>query len=408
MQYGQEHGQEHGHGRKHATHLALAANFPVQTQENSNGGYVPVPWNNVACAPCTSELDCRAKDQRCNSHGCCEAGECATDEDCFSQFSRDSYYRVPSFDSFGYDINPMHPQDNPIILDAACSTNPECVAYTAYGMIKYELQPANTWLSQPPIPGLPPWVMYIKKNALDNKDPRIKMTHGVKTYCARMNQNETGVVNYRNTTGVCRQCLECATHDDCPNSAVCDPTSNCCVNNPCYTATPENGEWVDGHYSRDPQCVCTDDKPFCCLTDPNNAQSAFCSETPCSAQNRVMACSYICEDPHQKFDAVVCKANQRCCNNGSGAPVCCSEGTDCAVEENQCMEHADPKLVKCPATPPFEDVFCFPGQLCCNEVKEAPPSCCNNPTAGCNHASDSAASSSTRDFFNGCRLSDNI
>ena len=412
--------------------VALASNFPVKIQETTNHDYIPVPWNNATCAPCTSELDCRALDQFCNRDGCCFQGECKTDEDCFALFSNEPYYSVRSFESFGNDLNPLHPQDNPTVLKAACSINPACVAYNSYGMLKHDLQPASSWISQPPITGLAPWITYIKKTELDNKNPHIKMTRGIKTFCSRsvnaVNSHSTSKpatngeepFNFRDVTGICRTCLNCESDNDCPSSTICNKNSNCCVNNPCYSATPENGKWVNAHYSRDSQCVCPEDKPFCCLNDPENIHSTLCSATSCDLIDKHTACSYICEDPRKQFDAVFCKANQRCCNAAEGAPVCCSPGTDCnnpTSPGNQCeavtvttpsadagagdhtpRDSTRDGLVTCASkSKKFEDVFCFPTQLCCNNIDTHPPVCCNNPAAGCHPDTDGG---------NGCKYSD--
>jgi hypothetical protein len=185
----------------------------------------------------------------------------------------------------------------------------------------------------------------------------------------------------RDITGVCRQCLVCAADTDCPEATMCDLEVNCCVNNPCFTATPEKGTWVDGHYSREPQCECPTDKPYCCLSNSSNSYSAFCSERPCASLDKLKACGYICEDPHQLFDAVMCKANQRCCNQSEGAPTCCSPGSDCGQNSNACS--ANHPMVKCAATAPFTDVDCFSSQTCCNSDTSAPPVCCNNVSQSC-------------------------
>lgn len=398
------------------TRLALASNFPSKTQETPNHDYIPVPWNDAACAPCISELDCRANDQYCSKDGCCTRGECKTDNDCSALFSRNPYYAVPSFESFGHDLNSLHPQDNPTVLQAACSVNPGCVAYNSYGMLKHELEPTSGWISQPPITGLAPWITYIKKTELDNKNPHIKMKHGIKTFCSRtashvnshnvdnLQPNSETEFNYRDITGVCRQCLYCEADTDCPSSTICNTGNNCCVNNPCFTATPENGKWVDAHYSREPQCVCPDDKPFCCLNDPENIHSVLCSAVPCDSLDKHTACSYICEDPHKQFDAVICKANQRCCNAAGGAPICCSPGSDCnnpTSSSNQCETITLPAphdnatdsqyngLVKCASlSKKFDDIYCFPTQTCCNQIDTHPPVCCNNPAAGCHPNTD--------------------
>lgn len=368
--------------------LALSSNFPMHTQKTKNGEYTPVPWEGAVCAMCTSELDCRNKDEFCNIKGCCEKGECATDADCLTIASTNPYYRVPGVDSYGYDLNPMHPQDNETVLRAACDTNKDCVAYNSYGMIKYGLQPTPLWISQPPLPGLSPWALYVKKNALLEKNPHVLMTNTIKTYCSKdankINQRSGDATNRlsdRDITGVCRQCLVCDADTDCPEATMCDLEAKCCVNNPCYTATPEKGAWVDGHYSRDPQCDCPAEKPYCCLFNSSDIYSAYCSATSCASMDKLKACAYICEDPHQLFDAVICKANQRCCNQSEGTPACCSPGSDCGAQSNACM--ANQPMVKCAATAPFADVDCFASQTCCNADTSAPPVCCSNVLQTC-------------------------
>lgn len=354
-----------------STSRASGFNFPVKTVQTSNNDFSPAPWDTSVCAACVSELDCRAKDEFCNVQGCCQKGECLGDEQCDAMFSSDAYYRLPGFESFGYDLNPMHPQDNEAVLRIACDTNPQCVAYTSYGMLKYKLAPVSAWVSQPPIPGLVPWVMYIKKSG---KTP-------IKTFCSfdATTINNPVEENERNIKGLCRQCLACTSDEECPSSQVCE--TGCCLNNPCYVATPEGGEWVDGHYARTPQCSCEHGEKYCCLSSSSNIYSAYCSEKPCSTQDRVAACSYICEDPKKQFDAVMCLANQRCCNAGSGQPTCCSPGSDCGKEANECVSGQE--MTTCKGTPPFPDVACFKGQLCCNGNHNAPPVCCNDPSAGC-------------------------
>lgn len=408
--------------RPSSSRVALATNFPKKTLKTQTNEYIPAPWNDAFCAPCISELDCPLSEEYCGKDNCCTRGECRTDEDCFAFFSQEKYYKVPGFESFGHDLNPLYPQDNTTVLEAECSINPTCVGYNSYGMLKHHLEPSSAWISQPPLKGLLPWITYIKKTELDNKNPNIKMTHGIKSFCSRpvnaigggdLETGETGI-NYRDLTGMCRQCLQCDADTDCPSSEICNTVKHCCVSNPCFTATAENGKWVDAHYAREPQCVCPDDKPFCCLTDRDNVNSASCSADPCDALDRITACSYICESPDKKFDAVFCKANQRCCNKADGPPVCCSPGSDCSSNStspnNQCEAVTLPPvahgtdadsthngLVKCASLSKyFDDVYCFPTQLCCNQNDTRAPVCCNDPAGGC-HSGTGA---------NGCKYSD--
>jgi hypothetical protein len=308
--------------------LATAANFPVKTLQLTTNQYVPAPYEKDNCSPCVSELDCRSLDEFCNAQGCCAKGQCSTDGDCAAMSLLDRYYTVPGFDSIGYDLNPLHPQDNQKVLRTACDVNPDCVAYTSYGMLKHTVSPVTAWIPQPSIRGLAPWIMYIKKTAINEKDPRIRMTTGVREFCQP--QNDVDAQSYLN--GLCRQCVTCSADTDCPDSTVCDTTSSCCVNNPCYSATSENGKWVDGHYSRDPQCDCPADKPYCCLDNSQDVHSAFCSDVPCTERRKVRACSYICESENGKYDSVMCLANQRCCNASKdpavpGPPTCCAAGS---------------------------------------------------------------------------------
>jgi hypothetical protein len=400
----------HSNRPSSSSRVALATNFPKKTEKTHNNDFVAVPWNDAFCAPCISELDCPRPEEYCGKDNCCTRGECRTDEDCFAFYAQDKYYKVPGFESFGYDLNPLFPQDNTAVLEAECSVNPKCVAYNSYGMLKHHLEPASAWIQQPPLKGLTPWITYIKKSELDGKNPNIKMTHGVKSFCSRPvanNQNSDTELNYRDLDGMCRQCLFCEADSDCPNSEMCNTVQNCCVNNPCFTATAENGKWVDAHYSREPQCDCPDDKPHCCLSDRDNIYSAQCSAVPCDAIDRLVACSYICESPTKQFDSVFCKANQRCCNKGNGPPMCCSHGSDCSSSStNQCEPVTLPPdvadsthtgLVKCPSlSKRYDDVYCFPTQTCCNQIDTEPPVCCNNPAAGC-HSGPGA---------NGCKYSD--
>ena len=317
--------------------LANATNFPKKTLKIKTHEFLTMPYADDNCSSCTSELDCQAEDEFCNAQGCCVKGECRTNAECQALSALNHYYNVPGFDSFGYDLNALHPQDNPKVLRSACDVNPACVGYTSYGMLKSGIQPAALWITEPAINGMAPWIIYLKKTAVDQKNPNIKMTTGVKEFCALQSKDQTDGSYLK---GLCRQCVACNSNDDCPESSVCDTERECCVNNPCYTATPEKGEWVDGHYDREPQCDCPNDKRYCCQNDAQNVHSAFCSAVPCMQVRKMLACSYLCEDSGGTYDAVMCKANQQCCNAANaGPPVCCTgTGTACSMSggANQC------------------------------------------------------------------------
>jgi hypothetical protein len=382
--------------RGRQSRVAVAANFPVPTAEAPDRTHVPTPWESASCALCQNELDCRAGDEYCSPEGCCVKGECLSDSDCVAQSARDPYYKIQNFDSFGSDINPLHPQDNAFILRTACDVNPDCVAYNSYGFFKHTVRPPQLWYPQPPIKGLPPWVLYIKKSATKGANPKVKLPQGVKTYCSVPYTTRPGESKFTPTLieGTCKQCLACAQNADCPDSTVCTVQDDnkglgCCVNNPCYVATPENGKWVDGRYTREPQCYAPNGEKYCCLSDPTNPRSAYASAEPCATKDQLMACSYICEDPSRKHDAVMCKANEICCNKSGTKPQCCAPGTDCGAA-GQCTPVASGQgQTRCKGKPGYGfdadkyDVFCFPSETCCNDVETAPPVCCNQPALGC-------------------------
>jgi hypothetical protein len=359
--------------------VATAANFPVPTQQETNFTYVPLPWKKVACAWCETDVDCRSSAEYCDVNGCCQQGQCKINADCEEFDAQAQYYPIRGFDSWGNDSNTMHPQDDPVLAREACDANPDCMAYTSYGYLKHTVQPPQFWDAEPPIDGLPPWTMYLKKSAVDHKDSQMQLSHGIKSFChvrgSEAHDSKEEGEGSDGRTGVCRQCLACTKDGECPTSTVCD--QGCCVNNPCYTATPEDGEWVDGRYTRGLQCACPDGEKYCCLADRNNVHSAYCSNEPCS-DHFVQACAYMCEDPDRLFDAVMCRGNERCCNDSPGGPVCCAPGTDCdaAAKTNACQ---DGEMKKCAALPGFQDIMCFSTQTCCNEA-DAPPVCCDGAT----------------------------
>lgn len=373
--------------------IAVANNFPVPTVATENQTHEPTPWRNTTCALCTSEIDCRLKDEYCGSDGCCHKGECVLNEDCAQQDALRAYYHIEGFDSLGSNINPMNPQNDLSLVQKLCDVNPDCVGYNSYGLLKYGISQPSLWTPQPStaaLPELTPWALYIKKSATQGKNPKVKLPASVKQYCTQAPTGHPFAV----MTGMCRQCVGCGSDSDCPDSTVCNMQIGCCVNNPCYVATPEEGKWVDGRYARDNQCECGAGEPYCCLRNAADIHSAFCSKQPCELQDKVRACSYICEDPQRKHDAVMCKATQRCCNSKDGAPVCCSGDCDSGAT-NKCIQSTG--LVECKAAPgtPFESTYCKPTQKCCNSAK-APPVCCNRPDLGC------AASATT----NGCNYSE--
>lgn len=371
--------------------VASARNFPVPTINYPDDAYGPQPWTAYTCSPCSSERDCPSPFEFCSYIGCCMPGECETDADCESIDATETYYKVNNFSSVGASINSLHPQDNLYVTRKACDVNSDCVGYDSYGYIKARIQPPALWLPAPPVKDLPPWVLYIKKSATEGNNPQVQLMNGIKNFCARA--PATKLPQGANLAmGMCRQCLTCKADSDCPASTVCDETLNCCVSNPCYIAKPELGKWVDGQYTREPQCAnCGADEKYCCLADYRNPLSGYCSKQPCSTQQQVRACSYICEDPQGKHDAIMCRANQRCCNDFDGAPVCCSPGSDCNSGNghalgnggsNACIK--DERAHKC-ETPGFPPLTCFGSQTCCNANTEKAPSCCAH---GCDAASN--------------------
>lgn len=385
--------QQHA-GAGAGARVAIAANFPVPTLVSQNKTYEATPWRATQCAACTSELDCRMKNEYCASDGCCRVGECETATDCENHNALEHFYAIHNFDSLGSNINPMNPQNDLNVVRKLCEVNPDCVGYNSYGLLKHSISEPSLWTAAPPLEGLVPWTLYIKKSATQGKKPKVKLPHGMKQLCVRPHP-PPGL--FAMPTGRCTQCIGCSTDSDCPDSTICSARDGCCVNNPCYTATPEDGRWVDGHYSREPQCNCPGGEPYCCLSDPGNPSSAFCSTTPCNLQDKVRACAYICEDEKRQFDAVVCKANERCCGSRDGPPVCCGKaaGCDTTSEDNACGSGTE--LIECPPPPntPFMSVYCSADELCCNSAN-APPMCCSDRALGC--FADTNA--------NGCNYSD--
>ena len=378
-----------------AARVAVAANFPVPTLMTPNKQFYATPWRRTSCALCSSELDCRLGDEYCGSDGCCHKGECMDNTDCEEQDSLNQYYRIDNFDSLGSDINPLNPQNDLGITKKLCDVNPNCVGYNSYGLLKYSIRPPDLWTSQPLLEELTPWSLYIKKSATAGRSPTVQLPGGVKQFCQ---VTAPPSPKFATPTGRCHQCLGCASDDDCPESTVCNQSSGCCVNNPCYVASAVKGRWVDGRYVRDNQCNCPQGEPFCCLANAGDQGSAYCSSQPCDLNDHVRACSYICEDPQKKYDAVMCKANERCCNTGGGPPTCCAPDSDCAsgAKVNQCA--AGVTLSECAPAPGshFKSVMCKPSEICCNGTTTAPPVCCAFPALGCYTGGE----------VNGCNYSD--
>lgn len=382
---------------------AVGANFPMPAVSvNQKSVKAPHPWDTAACSACSSELDCRSNFEFCAPNGCCERGECETDAQCSALFGNNPYYTIQGFDSYGSDINPLHPHDSITVLKTACDSNPDCVGFTSYGLMKHTVQHPRFWYEEPPIPDLPHWTLYLKKTAVDQQHPQMKLPKGIKSYCSMpytTSQQHDFDRSPSLIRGTCKTCLACSSDDDCPNADVCDTTVGCCVNNPCYVATAENGKWIDGHYSRDPQCNCPPNQKFCCLSNFNDPLSAYCSETPCSEQDAVRACMYICEDPSGKYDSTMCKANEVCCNRGDGPPGCCPKDHPCSDSSNACSSTTvEPQLCAAPKGTKFRDVYCAANEQCCNSQPDAPPVCCSDKKLGC------YTGINTR--YNGCNLSD--
>jgi hypothetical protein len=374
--------------------IAVAGNFPVPTITTPNKTMYATPWRRSSCAMCASELDCRLSDEYCGTDGCCHKGECEQDADCLEQDALNQYYRINNYDSLGFDINPLNPQNDLTITQKLCDVNPSCVGFNSYGLLKYDIVAPSLWTPQPPVDDLVPWTLYIKKTATMGKKPKVVLPRGVNQFCTETAPPSPLVAVPK---GRCHQCLGCEADGDCPDGTVCDTVAKCCVNNPCYVASAEDGQWVDGRYTREAQCLCAADEPYCCLNNIGDTTSAFCSRKPCEAQDKVRACSYICEDPHKQHDAVMCKANERCCNQQGGPPMCCAPDSDCDVsaQENACV--AGPVArAECKGGPGFSSAFCRPSQVCCNSALNAAPTCCSHPSLGCYTGGD----------VNGCNYSD--
>jgi hypothetical protein len=376
--------------------VAVAANFPVPTLMTPNKQFVPTPWRRTSCALCSSELDCRLKDEYCASDGCCRKGECMDNSDCEEQDSLNQYYRVDNFDSLGSDINPLNPQNDLSLTKKLCDESPNCVGYNSYGLLKYTIRPPDLWTPQPPLEELTPWSLYIKKSATVGKSPKVNLPSGIKQFCKLTTPPSP---QFATPTGRCHNCLGCASDDECPDATVCNMASGCCVNNPCFVASPLKGRWVDGRYVRENACDCPGGEPYCCLANEGDQGSAYCSSQPCELSDHVRACSYICEDPTKQHDAVMCKGNERCCNTRGGPPTCCAASSDCAMDAkvNQCST-TPVKLTECAAAAgsSFKSVMCKPSEICCNGTTIAPPVCCAFPSLGCYTGGE----------INGCNYSD--
>jgi hypothetical protein len=354
--------------------VATAANFPVPTMQEANFTYIPIPWATRSCAWCEKDSDCRSATEYCDVNGCCQQGECTNDSDCEAFNSATNYYPMRGFDSFGSDSNSLHPQDDLELLESSCDVNNECVGYNSYGFLKHKIRAPEFWDPQPPIKWLPDWTLFLKKRAVDRRDPDVPLPHGIKTFCDLPDNAHAAKNKVADAYGRCRQCLACEEDQNCPPSTLC--VNGCCVNNPCYSATPEDGEWVDGHYTRENQCNCPDGEEYCCMTNREDIHSARCSKTPCYEDEMIMACAYLCEDPDRKFDAVMCAANERCCNDSEGAPTCCPSGEDCdpKTKDNQCIKA---EMKTCRGVTGYADIQCFASQTCCNSV-DAAPVCCDS------------------------------
>lgn len=375
--------------------VAVSGNFPVPAQQTPNQTFTPTPWKRTSCALCTSELDCRLPNEYCGADGCCHLGECDQDDDCVTQDVLNQYYKIDNFDSLGSDINPLNPQNDLTVTKTLCDVNPSCVGYNSYGVLKYAIRSPAQWTPQPPVDKLVPWSLYIKKTAVQGEEPQVVLPGGVKQFCGRTVPPPS---QFSVPKGRCQQCLGCGSDDDCPDSTVCNLVHGCCVNNPCFEATAEEGRWVDGRYSRENECDCPGGEPYCCLAVPTNPHSAYCSTEPCETQDKVRACSYICEDPKKQFDAVMCRANERCCNSGDGAPVCCGADSDCAGGQANACLRTKVTLTECAGAPGFPSVYCRPSELCCNVSTTGPPECCSQLSLGCYTGGEA----------NGCNFSDLI
>lgn len=378
---------------------ASSTNFPVPLKL----GKYPMPWENSACVTCMHDTECQNPDEFCGHNGCCQVGRCHLQVDCERQANASNYIPIPNYDSFGYDLNPFQPYNNIEQAEKRCTENPDCVAYNSYGYLKYKVVAPAFWETQPPIAKLLPWVLYLKKTKLENNtsSTSIATPYGVKQFC---DLNHTVMDT---TAGICRNCLQCKETIDCPQSAHCN--SGCCVSNPCYTATAVGGGWDDNEFSRTQQCNCPASKPHCCQNDPMDIGSqaggifpVTCSDIPCEYIGKKLACGYLCNSMDDKHDSVMCKADETCCNAGSGGPICCGSLSGCSgassginattatntLDDPQKSELAPTaaKLINACNTPPaifcqskdaeYSSRMCDLNQSCCN-THLGPPTCCS-------------------------------
>lgn len=355
--------------------FATSSNFPVPLKF----GKYPRPWEHSSCITCVHDTECEDPNQYCGSTGCCTTGRCHAKADCDRQEFIADYTVINNYDSFGYDLNPFQPYNDVAEAKQRCTDNPNCVAYNSYGYLKYKVVAPALWETQPPIENLLPWVLYLKKNKLNDDQPSdsIAIPYGIKRFCD-LNHDVSDAAIAENV-GICRHCLQCKESTDCPSSAHCN--SGCCVSNPCYTATAVGEGWDDNGFSRTPQCNCPASKPHCCLNDPLDAgditsAGVTCSEKTCELQGKRLACGYLCNSLDTKHNSIMCMADQTCCNTGLDGPVCCGAASGCAATapHNACKT---PPAQLCESKDAdYDSRMCDPGQTCCNAYKGA-ATCCS-------------------------------
>ena len=296
---------------------ASASNFPSRTEEISDDEYRISAWKSDVCMRCVHDYHCPDALMRCSDDNCCIENKCFDNLDCHQE-SNIKYYTVSGVNAYSSTINPLQPFDDPTDAAKECELNPECVAYNSLGFMKEWLPPASLWQVQPMVEGLPAWKLNLKKSVVDDKnDTRIDLPQGIRSFC-KFEGEDIDKTPY----GMCTTCIGCKTDADCPISDMC--VDSCCVGNPCLTGDVYDDEWVNIRYDRDPQCNCPIDKPNCCLINNNDTSSFYCSEKPCWKTRMLPACAYICEDSFEKFNPIMCQANESCCNaNKDSPPVCC-------------------------------------------------------------------------------------
>ena len=365
--------------------VATSANYPVPLKLNK----YPNPWEHSSCVTCVHDAECQQSDQFCGSTGCCTSGKCHSDLDCDLQDLRAEYITINNYDSFGYDLNPFQPYDNLEEAEKRCTENTACVAYNSYGFLKYKVEAPVLWETQPPIQRLLPWILYLKKNKLNNNKPSdaIAIPYGIKRFCDLNHAVSDAAVN--ENVGICRHCLQCKETTDCPSSAHCN--SGCCVSNPCYTATPVGGGWDDVGFSRAPQCNCPSNKPYCCRNDTgrntnavasggdgnDTPPSVMCSDVTCERVGKKLACGYLCNARDDKHDSVMCKADETCCNAGTGGPMCCGPLSGCNATSAANACNTPPAKLCESKDAEYYSSMCDPGQTCCNSHL-GPATCCND------------------------------